>query len=278
MASQRLTLHLDPVRSAENLLVMLDVLARNPEIIYPDYTAILGCIRKDYDFTDRTEPLSLARLLGLLVTKDHGISLSRLAQVIVEMRPAVRADLLHFLLATAWHDGADPGLGCAWTYRVFCNRLWSRGTAELNSSECRRTVADLLSTAQATFPELRLAALSLKSIRGMRKWLEALDPPVICGQVFRRRDVCSPELLLLAVGQVAKEDGASVGVDLLLTPARREAICCLCLLEPASLDRALDRTISAFPAFIEPGTRTGAYGRFLRLKAFPTIEALGAER
>ena len=63
-----------------------------------------------------------------------------------------------------------------------------------------------------------------------------------------------------------------------MTPARREAICRLCLLEPATLDRALDRTIPAFPAFIEPGTRTGAYGRFVRLKSVPTIAAFGDRR
>lgn len=278
MAAQRLTLHLDPIRSAKNLLTILDVLGRPPNATFPDYASILNRVRDDYDFTDRTEPLSLARLLGLLVERDGRIGLSATARAIAAMRPASRPDVLHFLLATAWHDGAEPGLGCAWAYRAFCDRLWSRGAVDLISAETKRTVADLLDAAQAAFPELHLAALSPKSALGMRKWLEALDPPVLTGDTFRRREICSPELLLLTIGQVAREDGADLGVDLPMTPARREAICRLCLLEPVALDRALDRTIPAFPAFIEPGTRTGAYGRFIRVKTVPTIAAFGARR
>jgi hypothetical protein len=144
----------------------------------------------------------------------------------------------------------------------------------LDAAETKRIVADLLDAAQQAFAELKRAALSPKSVLGMRKWLEALEPAVLCQDRFRRRDVCSAELLLLAIGQTAREDGASLGADLLLTPARRDAICRICLLEPAALDRAVDRAMPAFPRLIEPGTRAGAYGRFIRLKAMPSIEAL----
>ena len=278
MAPQRLTLHLDPVRSAENLAIVLDVLAATPERCFPGYADITRRVQQDYDFTDRSEPLSLARLLNLLVAHNGGLALSPAARAIAEMRPANRADMLHFLLATAWREGTDPGLGCAWAYRAFCDRLWSRGTVTLDAVETRRAVAELLDEAQAAFPEVRLAALSPKSVLGMRKWLEPLDPPVLVGDAFRRREICSSELLLLAIGHVAAEDGAELGIELPMTPARREAICRLCLLEPAALDRALDRAIPAFPALIEPGTRAGAHGRFIRLKTAPTIEALGMRR
>jgi hypothetical protein len=77
---------------------------------------------------------------------------------------------------------------------------------------------------------------------------------------------------------VARTDGVDLGADLLLSPERRQALCRICLLEPTALDRALDRALPAFAALVEPGTRTGAYGRFLRIKAFPTIEAIGAGR
>ena len=193
MAPQRLTLHLDPVRGAQNLLTILDVLGRTPDATFPGYAAILTRIQEDYDFTDRSEPLSLARLLGLLVERDGNFGLSMTARAIAELRPAARADALHFLLVTAWHDTADPSLGCAWVYRTFCDRLWSRGSVGLGSAETKRVVADLLDAAHAAFPELQLAALSPKSVLGMRKWLEALDPPVLSGDEFRRREVCSPE-------------------------------------------------------------------------------------
>lgn len=278
MAPQRLTLHLDPVRSAENLSTVIDVLARNPAERFPDLASISRRVQEDYDFTDRTEPLSLARLLGLLTAERGGCRLSANATSIAAMRPASRADVLHFLLATAWHDGADPELGCAWAYRAYCNRLWAQGSVRLDAAEAKSAVADLLSEAQEAFPEVRLAALSPKSVLGMRKWFEPLDPSVVTSDQFRRREVCSPELVLMAVGHVAQSDGAVVGSDLPITPARREAVCRICLLEPAALDRALDRTIPVFPSILEPGTRSGAHGRFIRLKAMPTIERIHASR
>lgn len=276
MAAQRLTLHLDPVRSAANLLTIIDVLGKTARDSYPSFAAISDRIREEYDFTDRTEPLSLACLLGLLDQGDGVVRLSATAQAILTMSPRAQPDLLHFLLMTAWHDGADPALGCAWSYRSFCERLWSHGAVRLAADETKRTVADLLDLAQAVFPDLRLAALSPKSVLGMRKWLELLDPPVFAGDEFNRREVCSPELLLLAIGQVVFLDGAEIGIDLLLTPQRREAICQLCLLEPGSLDRSLDRTLPIYPTFIEHGTRTGAYGRFIRLRQRPSVEGLTA--
>lgn len=278
MASQRLTLHLDPVRSAANLAIVLDVLAATPDVCFPGYADITRRVQEDYDFTGRTEPLSLARLLNLLVADNGCLALSPAARAIAAMRPASRSDMLHFLLATAWRAGADPGLGCAWAYRAFCDRLWSRGAVRLDAAEMRRAVAELLDEAQAAFPEIQLAALSPKSVLGMRKWLESLDPPVLAADDFRQREICSSELLVLAIGHVAAADGTDFGSDLPLTPARREAICRLCLLEPTALDRALDRAIPAFPTLIEPGTRTGAYGRFVRLKTVPTFEALGVRR
>ncbi|MFN7967689.1 MAG: hypothetical protein U0V87_18600 [Acidobacteriota bacterium] len=278
MAAQRLTLHLDPVRSAANLLLVLDVLGREPDTAYPSYGAILERIRRDYDFTDRSEPLSLAHLLGLLSAQADAIVLSPKARTIATLRPAIQADVLHFLLATAWQDNGDPSLGCAWAYRAFCDRLWSHGVIRIDATEGKSIVADLLDEAQRAFPTLRLAALSPKSVLGMRKWLEPLSPPVLSDDQFRRREICSSELLLLAIGHVARENGAQISVDLPMTPARREAICRLCLLEPAALDRALDRTIPAFPTIIAPGTRTGAFGRFIRLKTMPTVESLGASR
>ncbi len=272
MAAERMTLHLDPVCAADNLIIMLDVLARSPDVRHADYASISRRIREDYDFTDRTEPLWLARSLGLLAVDDKGMTLSAAGRTIAGMRPATRADALHFLLLTAWDGDGDPTLARSWVYRRFCDRLWSHGTVDLHSAETKRIVADLLDDAQQAFAGLRRAALSPKSVLGMRRWLDALEPRVLDDDRFRRRDVCSAELLLLAIGQTAREDGASLGADLLLTPARRDAICRICLLEPAALDRAVDRAMPAFPHLIEPGTRTGAYGRFVRLKAMPSIE------
>ena len=274
MAAQRLTLHLDPVRSAENLLTIIDVMARQPSEAFQSFADILARVRKDYDFTDRVEPLSLAVLLGLLIETDGIIELSCTARVIAGLRAATRADLMHLLLTTAWSNAADVRLGCSWAYRVLCERLWSRGSVCLNAAESKQIVADLLGSAREAFPGRERLALSTKSVLGMRKWIDLLDPPVLVGDQFYRREICSSELLLLAMAQVATEDGADIHTDLLMTSARREAICRLCLLEPSALDRALDRAIGVFPAWIEPGTRTGSHGRFVRFKHMPSIPAL----
>jgi hypothetical protein len=179
--------------------------------------------------------------------------------------------VLHFLLATAWDRTPDDALALSWAYRRLCEDLWERGTSALRPAESRAFVADLLSQAREQFPDAERISLSAKSVLGMRRWLEALDPPVIDGDVFRRRDVCARELLALAVAEAARVDRTVVGTDLLLSPERRRAICRLCLLEPAALDRRLDQTVVAFPELLAPGTRAGPYGRFVRVLAPPDI-------
>jgi len=81
-------------------------------------------------------------------------------------------------------------------------------------------------------------------------------------------------LLLLALGYVAQQTEAEIGIDLLLTPERREMLCHVCLLEPAALDRALDWMLPLYPQVIEPGTRAGVYGRFVRLHKMPELSDL----
>lgn len=48
----------------------------------------------------------------------------------------------------------------------------------------------------------------------------------------------------------------------------------ICLLEPAALDRALDWMLPLSPQVIEPGTRAGVYGRFVRLRKMPKLSDL----
>lgn len=274
MADTQVTLHLDPVRSAENLLLLIDALARERGATFASYAEITARVQRDYAFTSRTEPLSLARLLGLLQETGSGFALSPMALAIHTLRPASRTDVLHFLLYTAWCPTSEPALGVAWAYRACCARLWTQGAMRLDRPTAERLKADIEGLAEVQFPKARRLAFSDKSVRGIRRWLEPLDPPVLRGEEFRRRDLCSRELLLLALGQVAREDRSELSTDLLLTPARREAICQICLLEPAALDRRLDQLLPIYPQFLLPGTRTGPYGRFIRLLALPTVAML----
>lgn len=80
--------------------------------------------------------------------------------------------------------------------------------------------------------------------------------------------------MLLATAWVLQRTDADLGIDLLLTPARREAVCRLCLLEPAMFDRTLDWMLPTFAHIVVPGTTSGVYGRFLRFLKWPTFDDL----
>ncbi len=271
MATEHVTLHLDPVRSSEHMRTIVEAMSQSGREAFGSYAELLSAIRERYAFTDRTEPLSMARLLGILEDGASGIKLSVLGQSLYRLRPDVAADVLHFLLYSAW--SARPDLGVSWAYRVFCDHLWAEGQIVLDAANRKQLVADVLSLAEAKFEGAR-PAFSTKSVLGLRKWLEPLTPPVLENDCFHRRDLCSRELVLLAVGHVARESSAQLNTDLLLTPERREAVARLCLLEPSVLDRRLDQALAAFPHLAEAGTRTGSYGRFIRLREYPTVELL----
>src|SRR5690606_18800276 len=116
-------------------------------------------------------------------------------------------------------------------------------------------------------------------LTGAHKWMEALQPEVLekSGREYRRftrREFCPPELLIMAIGYILRDDPDATELDILLTPERRDALCQICLLEPSALDRALDWALPAFPTVISPGTTAGYYGRFVRLHKRPTFEDL----
>jgi hypothetical protein len=155
------------------------------------------------------------------------------------------------------------------------NRYWDWGT--LDVVETGNLIAEELNNhTQIVFAnvegyEFGKVSLSPKSIRGVRKWLEVLIPPVIENNIFTRRMFCPLELTLLATGWVAQTMEGEIGIDFLITPPRREAICRLCLLEPNSLDNVLDWMLPNYPGIVQPGTRAGVYGRYLRFLKWPEV-------
>jgi hypothetical protein len=94
------------------------------------------------------------------------------------------------------------------------------------------------------------------------------------GQQFSRRFFCPPELMVLALSWVAQTSGGELGIDFLLSPERRKALCMLCLLDHAALDRSIDWALPLFAECIRPGTRAGAYGRFVRFVHWPQLADL----
>jgi hypothetical protein len=117
-------------------------------------------------------------------------------------------------------------------------------------------------------------SLSIQTLDGGLKWLQHLKPAVIEGELFTRRAACSGELFLLALSRSYQSSDAEPGMDLLLTPQRRDEICRLCLLEPLRFDQMVDWVLPMFPQVLSRGTRAGSYGRFVRLQRLVTLETL----
>lgn len=222
------------------------------------------------------------RQLGLIA----GQALSAEGQALVQVcrqKPALWGDLLHFLHYTRWSLREPTTHGFSWIYRQFTQLLWRANQALVDDAFLKPAVGALIGAVEAepAFTDAigsktRAGAVSLStaSLSGALSWLDALQPPVMSGQQFTRRFFCPPELLVLALGWVAQTSGGELGIDLLLSPERREALCLLCLLDLAALDRSIDWALPLYAGCIRPGTRAGAYGRFVRLVRWPQLADL----
>ena len=113
---------------------------------------------------------------------------------------------------------------------------------------------------------------SPKSIGGAMLWLAELDPPVLVENDTRfvRRAFCSPELLVLGVDFVYRNDEVDFGSNLLLSDERRDAICQVGLLDPEGFDRVLEYAVAQFD-YLEVGLG-GGWGRYLTLHRPPVLE------
>jgi hypothetical protein len=232
--------------------------------------------------SDRQE--TRLRQLGLVATNklsEEGLALWHLCQ----QKPMLWSDILHYLHYTLWNANTAVVHGFSWLYREFTNLLWYAKQTYINDALLRPTVGTLIGKVEATQAFESMIAkgtrsgtisLSTHSLAGALNWLEALHPPVIVEQRFERRFFCSPELMLLGLGWVARTSGGEIGIDMLLTPERREAVCMLCLLDSSALDRIIDWILPLYPALMRTGTRAGTYGRFIRFIQWPRLASLGA--
>ena len=233
-----------------------------------------------YDYvTQADRQVTRLRQLGLLAGEsvtDFGRNIYQLCQYNTDLW----GGLLHFIHYTRWDNLYPSQHGFSWLYRQFVDQLWEDRSVQLSREYLDPLVASLSNEAD-TNPhfdpaQLRKAVVSLSrdSLKGGMHCLDALNPTVITSKQFQRRHYCTPEVALLALGWVAKQDDGSLGIDWLLTPQRRIAICRLCLLEPTALDQILDWTLPTYANVIVPGTSAGTYGRFVRFLQWPTITHL----
>lgn len=274
MASTRLTFHVPQEGGPDKLLPLLNVMYAD-SMGFPTVGALLE-FAQSLDLGGRTEMQILATACGLLEKDDQDhIVLSKNARAIAQLKPDVRPDLIHYLLYTGWRSENPTENTVLWSYREIADSLWYKSSADVVQVAKVITEEIRNRTQQVFFGlpgyESGDVSFSPKSVRGVRKWLEALTPPVMENDVFSRRYFCSPELTLLSIGWVAQTMEGEIGIDFLLTPERREATCRLCLLDPSVLDKVLDWMLPVYPGVIQPGTGAGVYGRFLHFQKWPEM-------
>jgi hypothetical protein len=275
MATTQLAIHVPQEATPENVSAMLAAI-RDHQSTFKTVDDLLRFTVEE-GIGGRTEMQSIAQHMGLLHKSVEGITISSNGNLVIGLKEALRPEIFHFLFYTGWNRSEPRSFLPAWAYRQTTDRYWTEGTLELNSESANLAVADIIAQAETSFAELGVEdiegiSFSPKSLRGVRKWLEALTPPVIEKDTFSRRTFCSPELLLLAIGWAFHAEADPVGVPLLLSRDRREVICRLCLLDPNHFDRVLDWMLPRFPKVIESGDKAGFYGRSIRLRKMPTLE------
>jgi len=283
MAGIKLNIHVQPDANSDNVLRTIKLLASYPDLTFPTQKELLELLEEN-NIGSRIELSSTALSMRILEKTDSSIQLSRDGHALAHVREEARGDLLHFLMYSGWDARRPLTFLQSWGYRNCCDRYWAAGEVQLTSAYLDRQVEETISQAREAFAAMNVGefdeiSFSRKSLTGAHKWLLALQPPVLHpdnpdakDRTFRRRNFCPPELIALALAWVLRDETTVTSVDILLTPEKREALCKACLLSPEALDRVLDWAIPTFPALLSPGTRAGAYGRFVRLHKIPTIE------
>ncbi len=256
MANANLTAHIPPEANPESLILLITLMYED-DIHFPTVKALLE-FTSDQGIGSRTELQLFAFAIGLLVKGEKNtIYLSETAKIVAQLKPEVQVDVIHYLIYSQ-----------LWAYREVTAVYWKSGQVDVLSA-APMIIEEVRNNAFETWGED--ISFSPKSILGVRKWLEAVAPPVIEDNIFNRRHFCHPELALLALGWIAQETGGEIGIDFLLTQERREDISQLCLLEPSALDRVLDWMLPTYSDVVQAGTSAGVYGRFLRFLKWPEM-------
>jgi len=283
MVGVKLNIHVQPDANPDNTLKMIELLAADPDQLFLMQKDLLNLLTEN-NITSRVELPSTAEDMGILTKVDGKIRLSQNGYALTQVREEARNDLLHFLMYSGWDARRPLEFLQSWGYRNCCDRYWTAGEIQLTSVYLDRQVEETINEARATFTAMNVGvfdeiSFSRKSLTGAHKWLLALQPPVLHpnsleakDRIFRRRGFCPPELVVMALAWVMRNETTVADVDILLTPEKREALCRVCLLAPEALDRVLDWAIPTFPNLLAPGTRAGAYGRFVRLHKIPTLQ------
>jgi hypothetical protein len=271
----QLAIHIPPEANPANVTQLIAALFRTGER-FLSVSELLEFADK-LGIGSRPEISSIAQLMGLLCKTEQSIELSATGRAFAAIRSEARGDILHFLMYSSWDRACPANNLPSWAYRRICHDYWDSQAVILTTAYLEQQVTEIINQAETEFDELGLEdtggiSFSSKSLRGARRWLEALQPPVIVDGKFERRDFCPPELMLLAIGFALRDDPDVLDVDILLSRDLREAICRVCLLDPAVFDDTLDWMLPFFPDVIRSTEEDGYYGRYVRLRKRPTME------
>lgn len=271
--STPLTLHVPPDAGPESTDAIFEVLTSagsdplTPAVLRDRAAEMTG--RRP-----RGEALALLRDLELVAQSPGAVTLTPRGQALGKEGDA--ADLIHGLSYLAWAEDEPARLSRMWTYRTVVDLLWERAPATITALEKKQLVEDLLARAESVFATVKgfvtaRASLGPKSIDGVLRWLEQIDPPVLRQRQIVRRQRCAPRLMVLALTAVVERAGGQVGSDFRLGAEDRALLCRCCFLDPASLDAMLDWTMQTQPRHVRWGTRNARYGRQIMITGGPPV-------
>ena len=216
--------------------------------------------------------LQLLRSFDLM--KSRSIQLTLKGQIVAQLaynNPDLFPEIIHYLYYSTWHSTRETESCFSWSYRTLCNYLWKQGA----TAEDKPALFSVVSSEASAKFQIQTVSFSTNSVTGILIWLESLNPPVIeygdkdSKMAFKRRAFCPPELFVLALDFVYRENEVDYGANLLLNDARRDEICQICLLEPGSFDRVLDYAAAQFD-YLEKGLG-GGWGHYLTLLRQPKL-------
>lgn len=254
-----------------------------PERVWSVLDALVSGVEYDH-VTQYDRQLGRMRQLGLvtgrgkIVPTHDGLELHRIGTKRLE----VVWEIMHFMHYTLWENTRPGDNSMFFTYRKYCDLLYEKHETDI-SPQREAFAAEMTSsiTSSSYFADelsnltKGAVSLSVNSLTGVEHWLSKLTPEVITDDGnFNLRHYCSPELLLMALGYVTKITEAQIGLDQPLTAERRELLCRICIIEDSALDQILDWLFPEYPDYIQPGTSTGSYGRFVRVLQIPTLKGL----
>lgn len=279
-STARLVVHWPVAASPDKIPILLQVLSQAEEPVFKG----TELDRLAFEQSGAESRFDEARLLaeqslGLIISTKEGLEVTPRANVVLKKREAVQQDLLHYLFYTAWNAEQPSQQVKSWFYRAICEELWAGQSVKLDHPTRISLTQQLTNQALADFETIEgfvpeKFSIGIQTMAGALKWLECLRPTVYSGEKFNRRSACSAELFLLALSRSYETSNSAIGMDLLLSPQRRDEICKVCLLDPLYFDRVLDWVLPVYPQFLAQGTRAGSYGRFVRLLRLVKVEDL----